>query len=615
MNRRFVYLFQVPLDLPPKLEAAASADSDIVFLSWREKSNDPRSIYYPSSSWTQGRNRLLKEVMGRPYHYFIFADGDVQLQLTRLGRAARPPDPNPWREFERFLLEWEPAIGCPGYAWHLRGGALDESQECQTLRFFDAVVNGFHHEALPVLLPYYDLLDERSECYSQNLLCSLATDVYSGKVMQTNRLQVLNTETHRHDPEFLLSRPENLYLESLRDPIRARNFLRQTYGWGARHPTFGSPHVKDQSYVRSDEELSRDYRLEHPLWTRKLELANLAVDAEFFSDDINTARAQRRLRERKSHVPFDPPPPAPPSAIRRLSLATRPLRARLGLVRSGRLFNLHREISRWWIPHAARTRWRKWSRQPDLHFEIPELEQVKVLELLAAALNQLRIDSVVYIDVGAGHGDVLHLFECRSGLRKPVHSIGIDPVDATAHRSYSGYVLGAISSGPERLADFFCYSARDCSSLKRLDASSISHDRAGVAEGKYYTSAIIERLESTIQVPTFRLDTIVRQYGLADEVLHLVKIDAQGADLDVFLSLGELTRNCLFLRIETVIPRAGVPARLLYEGQTTFAEDRKAIEAAGFRLFNISHFGVTPEADVTFVNTKLFRELLPGFAT
>lgn len=64
--KRFVYLFQVPQDLPPSLEAAASAESDIVFLSWRAKSADPRSIHYPSSSWTQGRKRLLTEVMSRP---------------------------------------------------------------------------------------------------------------------------------------------------------------------------------------------------------------------------------------------------------------------------------------------------------------------------------------------------------------------------------------------------------------------------------------------------------------------------------------------------------------------------------------------------------------------
>lgn len=615
--KRFLYLFQVPQDLPASLEAAASAESDIVFLSWREKSTDPRSIFYPSSSWTQGRNRLLKEVISRSYDYFIFGDGDVQLELTQRGRAAHPLERNPWRAFEAFLLEREPAIGCPSYDWHLIGGAHDESAGCQTLRFFDAVLNAFHREALSVLLPYYDLLDESSECYSQNLLCSLAADLYPGHVMQTNDVRVINTQALRGDPEFLLSKPENLYLDSLCSPIRISSFLRQPYGVKARHPSMGPPLVKSASYGREDEELSRVFRLEHPLWARKRELAALPANAEFFSDAPNTARAQRWQRRKGPGSGSVATIEQPPSAMTRLRWATQPLRRKFGLWKSGILYRAALapvQWWRWWSRRQSRARWRRWLRQPDLHFEIPELKQVEVLKLLAAALNELRVDSVVYVDVGAALGDVRDLFQCKSGLQKSVFSIGIDPVYVRGHWSYNGYVTGAVSSGPEGSAEFFRYSASDCSSLKRMETSSVSHDPAAIAKGKYCTPVIIENLEETLQVPTFRLDTLMRQYGLANEVLHFVKIDAQGSDLDVFLSLGELARNCLFLRIETVIAAADTPAQLLYQGQTTFAEDRPAIEAAGFRLLNISHFGVTPEADATFVNMKLFRELLPGLA-
>lgn len=606
--KRFVYLFQVPRDLPPSLEEAASTDSDVVFLSWREKSADPRSIHYPSSSWTQGRNRLLKEVLGQPYHYFIFGDGDIHLELTPLGKAASPRERNPWRLFERFLLEREPAVGCTSYDWHLTGGALDESEECQTLRFFDAVLNAFHHEALPVLLPYYDLLDEASECYSQNLLCSLAADLYPGHVVQTNQVRVTNLQSQRDWSEFLLSKPEHLYLESLRDTVRTRGFLRQSYGGAAHHPSMGPPRAKRESYARSDEELSRAHRLDHPLWARKRELAALPLSADFFSSDPDTARA-RQWREKR---PFTSTAPAPARRLwqRLKSGAIRRLQ-RLGLVRPGPFRRMARHAAWVWSQRRARARWREWVRRPGVHFEISERRQVEVLELLAAALNKLRIDSVVYIDVGAACGDVLALLQLRSGLRKTVFSIGIDPIDVTAHRNYSGYVLGAISSGPEDLADFHRYSSSDCSSLRLMNPSNVSHDSADIAKGLYFTPVIVEQLEETLKVPTFRLDTLIRQYGLADEVLHFVKIDAQGSDLDAFLSLGEFTGNCLFLRIETVMPVAGAPVRLLYEGQTTWAEDRATIEAAGFRLLNISHFGVTPEADVTFVNAKLFRELLP----
>ncbi len=301
--------------------------------------------------------------------------------------------------------------------------------------------------------------------------------------------------------------------------------------------------------------------------------------------------------------------------LRRFKLGIQWLLGRAGWVRYGPFPSLGRPRVWHWPRSQARSLWRNWVRQPPLHFEVPEHQQVEVLRLLAAALNRLRVERIVYLDVGAGLGDVLNLFQERSGLRKSVFSVGVDPVDLRARRNYSRFVVGAISNRPEGLAEFFRYSSSDCSSLKRMNPSSVTHDPLDIGHGKYFTPVIVERLEETLAVPTFRLATLLRQCGLADEVLHFVKIDAQGSDLDAFLSLGELTRNCLFLRLETVFAPAGVPGSLLYEGQTTFAEDRVTIEAAGFRLLAISHFGVTPEADVTFVNLKLLRELWPGVAT
>ena len=43
-GKRFLSLFQVEQELPLSLEQAAGEDSDIVFLSWRARSADPRSI-------------------------------------------------------------------------------------------------------------------------------------------------------------------------------------------------------------------------------------------------------------------------------------------------------------------------------------------------------------------------------------------------------------------------------------------------------------------------------------------------------------------------------------------------------------------------------------------
>ena len=60
--KRFLYLTQTARDLPPRLRGLDASDRAVRFVSWKSKSADPRSVFYPHSSWTQGRNRLLKEI-------------------------------------------------------------------------------------------------------------------------------------------------------------------------------------------------------------------------------------------------------------------------------------------------------------------------------------------------------------------------------------------------------------------------------------------------------------------------------------------------------------------------------------------------------------------------
>jgi hypothetical protein len=621
LGKRFVYLFQVEQELPPALEAAAGADSEIRFLSWRAPSRDPRSIHYPSSSWTQGRNRLLREVLDGDHEYVVFADDDIVLDLTALGAAAAGPGANPWRVFEDFLRADEPAVGCCAYDWHLSGGYFDPAADRQTLRFFDAILNAFHRETLTTLLPYYDLLDEHSECYSQNLVCSLAADLYPGHVLQTNRVHVTNREQRRGSQEFLLHRPEQLYLEALRDPERRRRFLRQSALTTARHPTMGLPRPRTGSCARSDAELAPDHDLSHVFWTRRRELLTLPLSDPFFSADADSPRAQRWRAVRVR-------PASPPSRPARHGLS-RWAGGRLSTLRQHPAFRRHaafgiaRDLyrSRGHLKgvaaalrgitsrRSAPATWRRWWADTGRVLTIPESRQQEVIDLMAFAIDQCARTGAVFVDVGAGCGDVLQQLQRR--LTTPLFALGIDPVDLRAHTSYNGFVAAAITDAPEGYADFYQHVCSDVSSLQVMNGDQVTHDPAQAGPTRYYSPLAIEEVAARIQVPTYHLSTIIEQYGLADDVLHFVKIDAQGSDHAVVRSLGAHLERCLFLRLETVVPTGEEPASLLYEGQSTFAKDRALLEAAGFRLFNLAHFGNTPEADATFVNLALFRALLP----
>jgi hypothetical protein len=251
---------------------------------------------------------------------------------------------------------------------------------------------------------------------------------------------------------------------------------------------------------------------------------------------------------------------------------------------------------------------RQWQSTPDLAFTVTHPSHL--LTWIVAALNRLGPDRVVFMDVGAARGDVLDAFTRDAGLVPPVYSVGIDPVDVRAADDYSRFIRAAVSTAAEGPVPFFLQESSDCSSLKRIIPSRVVYDRSLVDGTRYYAGLPIHRTLETLVVSSTRLSTIIQQCDLADEVVHFLKIDAQGADLDVFLSLDTFTRRCLFVQMETVYSDTpNDQERCLYEGQTTFVEDRAALEAAGFRLLAVYPFVVTPEADVLFVNMPLFEQL------
>lgn len=525
---RFLYLFQVEHELPENLAGARGSDSEVRFLSYKTRSQDVRQPFYPSSSWTQGRNRLLREFGQGEWTYVIFGDADVQMELTRHGaRRARGGDP--WREFERFLLEHEPAVGTPAYSWHL-SGRWDRTQEVQTLRFFDPVLNAFHREALPALLPYYDLLDEECADYSGRIVSSLAADLYPGHVLQTNHVQVLNPLSLRRYTERLLTKAETLYLASLRDP-RARSAYRRQPEWAElRHPDMGAPRRKSGSYSYSESALAARYDLDHAIWRRKQELCDMPLTHQFYGDDRESERAQRWRERGPGSIA------APSNSAQGLRLRSHALRSRIGLVRTSVLFTpfawLQRQRSvlrlRWhrWKRQRRRPNahdlWRQWRASPERPLAL-EGSSPSAAALVAEALQHARDPELVFVDVGTGQGEALGMLREALPSRKRVIAIGVDAVQTRGFSWYSGYVLG------------------------RVDEDGMS------------------------------LATILRQYGLGTSQVGWLRI-AEGDALVALRSLGAARRQTLFLTVRVAsadsvgdpVPFLGGPEVIAEAGEAGF---------------------------------------------
>eukprot|EP00288_Rhodomonas_lens_P018318 CAMPEP_0177695580 /NCGR_PEP_ID=MMETSP0484_2-20121128/3531_1 /TAXON_ID=354590 /ORGANISM="Rhodomonas lens, Strain RHODO" /LENGTH=274 /DNA_ID=CAMNT_0019206511 /DNA_START=21 /DNA_END=841 /DNA_ORIENTATION=- len=173
-RKHFCYLVQGagPIDVGH----LRTAGNEVMQLVWREMPEDTEGygavIYLPNSTLVQGRNRLFSEVATRfprtEFEYLIFMDEDAELKETlNFGMNTG----NAWRTFERYLLEWRPAVGVPSYDYYFH---VDTKEEVQTIFNFDQIVVAYHWETWPVLLPYTELFDDQSWWYCgsvQNVLC------------------------------------------------------------------------------------------------------------------------------------------------------------------------------------------------------------------------------------------------------------------------------------------------------------------------------------------------------------------------------------------------------------------------------------------------------------
>ena len=91
-------------------------------------------------------------------------------------------------------------------------------------------------------------------------------------------------------------------------------------------------------------------------------------------------------------------------------------------------------------------------------------------------------------------------------------------------------------------------------------------------------------------------------------IVHFLKIDTQGTDIESFISLGEkyIRENCLFVQLECAMSK--YKTAQMYEGGSVFSSDVKVMEDLGYSILNIRNYHkYVSEADVVFVNDGLVK--------
>ncbi|CEO99575.1 Glycosyl transferase 64 domain-containing protein [Plasmodiophora brassicae] len=201
----FLYLIMARGGRPEYLDAVLKTNrSRLVTLSWEE--NAPTTdVFMPESTITTGRIRLgefarhLEQETGHRYMYWIWMDED----------AVFGPEPvqESIRNWEDFLLEWQPAVGVSDYNPRLPGviEAMNAggNADVWSVFSFDGIFNAQHHETLAHMTPLNATYDDES-WHMSALINLYKAGAYVDHVLEFRGLKVRNPE-HRSPVDYLKS--------------------------------------------------------------------------------------------------------------------------------------------------------------------------------------------------------------------------------------------------------------------------------------------------------------------------------------------------------------------------------------------------------------------------
>ena len=184
----------------------------MIVLSYKEECQDetPSHISYvfaKESTWTTGRNLLYFVAIERirDYHYYIFLDDDVDLEFNSFSSQEIKRLP-PFRAFEQWLLDDEPAVGVGNYNKNSTELLNRRRVKCRInepsvvvpVVQFDALINAFHHKAIKHILPYPTQYDKDSWWISQLHVTYSVELIFRGQALVNVAITAYNGEHHAY---------------------------------------------------------------------------------------------------------------------------------------------------------------------------------------------------------------------------------------------------------------------------------------------------------------------------------------------------------------------------------------------------------------------------------
>jgi len=183
---RIIYLIQTSGKLPELYNCLRN--KHFILLSYKEQTNDT-TIFFPKSTWTDGRNKLREYIINNNiiYDYYVFLDDDIKFKDFSQEEG--------FNLFELKLKNKKPLIATPlleGYYNTDTNVKYDINVEY--VEWFDAIMNAYSHDIFysNKIFPYNNTYDSTSWWVSQYIIILLCDKYYKNKVILFKDLVIID---------------------------------------------------------------------------------------------------------------------------------------------------------------------------------------------------------------------------------------------------------------------------------------------------------------------------------------------------------------------------------------------------------------------------------------
>ena len=247
-----------------------------------------------------------------------------------------------------------------------------------------------------------------------------------------------------------------------------------------------------------------------------------------------------------------------------------------------------------------------------------------------------KYEKLNFVDVGCYNCGWINVFKALASLNGPqkeMFTIAIDPIKQTLaenpelgteplHDEYDVFLEKAIHQFPGKYPFYRYIQSEQNGSLRKMNPDGITFDKKdkdkffinqaelgtlGAEHQQYETIEEMTKIKGVTEVECVTLQSVFEEY-ISPEIIHFLKIDTQGTDIETFFSLGEdaIKNNCLFVQLECAMSKS--EAAQMYMGGSIFTQDNAFMESQGYMLVNLRNYHkYVSEADAVFMNMGLVR--------